>query len=204
LKREDAGESILGGLKDAEVSDIRGHAIEDILTKLFSVDACERKHAISLLVGHFIMSIDVRRQEQFENPLLDLNAFVPTETRKLLDHFAKKITFQGIVKRREVQTLEYKGEKIIRELFDAFSERPLSLIGAEGLDPFQVGCADILVNMLNDPKKREADWRELDDAEQRRIARGICDFIAGMTNPYAEKYHRRLFEPGYGSSTDEL
>jgi len=36
------------------------------------------------------------------------------------------------------------------------------------------------------------------------VARSICDLIAGMTNPYAEKYHRRLFEPSFGSSTDEL
>jgi dGTPase len=52
--------------------------------------------------------------------------------------------------------------------------------------------------------KNESDWHNLEEPKQRLVARAICDFIAGMTNPYAERYHRRLFEPGFGSSMDEL
>ena len=101
--------------------------------------------------------------------------------------------------RRGVQTLEYKGEKIIRELFQAFAEKPLLLVGSAALDPFDSGASQILSRAEN-----EMHWTEMNGIERKQVARAICDFIAGMTDPYAEKYHRRLFEPGFGSSTDEL
>jgi dGTPase len=205
LTRSEVGDSILEGFRSAGVEKIRELKIESLIEKLFSSDACDRKHAISLMVGYFIMSIDIDRHNVFDNPLLDLKAIVPTATRKLLDYLAKEITYKQVVRRREVQTLEYKGEKVIRDLFTAFSERPLSLIGKNTLDPFNEGYAQALQDMLDaDPKKQEQDWHSLDTKNQWLIARGISDFIAGMTNPYAEKYHRRLFEPGFGSSTDEL
>lgn len=202
LKRDEIGESILHGFKNAGVKHVRDVAIEDLIGKLFSADACERKHAISHLVGYFITSIEVNHQGVFDNPLLDLNALVPDETRTLLDHLSKVITYKGIVRRREVQTLEYKGEKIIRDLFEAFAERPLALVGAASLDPFGTGAVQILEKL--EDAGSEGAWRAAGEAEQRLVARAICDFIAGMTNPYAEKYHQRLFEPGFGSSTDEL
>lgn len=202
LKQDKAGKSILCGFEEANVSAIRGYAVASIVEKLFSADACERKHAISLLVGYFITSIQVQRQNVFESLFLDLVAVVPSATRKLLDHLSKEITYKEIVRRREVQTLEYKGEKIIRDLFEALAERPLSLIGAAALDPFGVGSAQIMKALAAD--RKEHAWREHEKEKRDLVARAICDFIAGMTNPYAEKYHRRIFEPGFGSSTDEL
>jgi dGTPase len=202
LHRDRAGEEILAGFADAGVDKIRDISVDGIVEKLFSAEASERKHAISLLVGYFIISIDVGRRDRFASPLLDLMATVPAATRKLLDHLSKEITYKGIVRRREVQTLEFKGERIITDLFDAFAERPLSLVGLATLDPFDDGAATIFAKLQEG--KGEGQWRDLDEPSQRIVARAICDFIAGMTNPYAEKYHRRLFEPGYGSSTDEL
>ncbi|WP_457662125.1 hypothetical protein [Sinorhizobium medicae] len=86
------------------------------------------------------------------------------------------------------------------------SEKPLSLVGASALDPFNTGASRILEKLKDNNKKNSTNlhWKDLDDPDARTVARAICDFIAGMTNPYAEKYHRRLFEPGFGSSTDEL
>jgi dGTPase len=181
---------------------VRDVPLEGLVDTLFSNDTCERKHAISLLVGYFIISIQVRRRGVFDNLLLDLEAYVPPTTRLLLDHLSKEITYKRIVRRREVQTLEYKGEKVIRDLFQALSEKPLSLIGLAALDPFGTGAARMLQEVVK--TKEEGGWRDLERDKRDVIARSVCDFIAGMTNPYAEKYHRRLFEPGFGSSTDEL
>ena len=36
------------------------------------------------------------------------------------------------------------------------------------------------------------------------VERRVCDYIAGMTDSYAEKIYGRLFVPGQGSSHDEL
>lgn len=202
LSREEVGDSISAGFRNAGVTTVRDVPLEGLVDKLFSNDTCERKHAISLLVGYFIISIQVRRRGVFDNLLLDLEAYVPPTTRLLLDHLSKEITYKRIVRRREVQTLEYKGEKVIRDLFQALSEKPLSLIGLAALDPFGTGAARMLQEVVK--TKEEGGWRDLERDKRDVIARSVCDFIAGMTNPYAEKYHRRLFEPGFGSSTDEL
>ena len=198
LKRQEVEESIRKGFQSADVTKVRDISVDDLIEKLFSPDTCERKHAISLLVGYFILAVRVEKKGGFASPLIDYQAVVDTPTRALLDHFSKEITFKGIVRRREVQTLEYKGQKIISDLFDAFSERPVALVGETTLDPFGFGAAPILM------KAETRGMTKLADNEQRVVARAICDYIAGMTNPFAEKYHRRLFEPGFGSSTDEL
>ncbi|MDB4277094.1 hypothetical protein N9892_00170 [bacterium] len=37
------------------------------------------------------------------------------------------------------------------------------------------------------------------EAEKARL---VCDFLAGMTDGYAVRMYRRLFEPGFGSIGD--
>ncbi|MEO1831305.1 MAG: hypothetical protein ABGZ08_02130 [Akkermansiaceae bacterium] len=41
---------------------------------------------------------------------------------------------------------------------------------------------------------------EAETPEKR--ARLVCDFLAGMTDGYAARTFRRLFEPGFGSIGD--
>ena len=200
LRRDRIESKLKSGFKSAGVKRIRDVTIAQLLKKLFSVDACERKHGISLLVGYFIVAINVRKREIFTCPVLDLEAYVPSEQRQVLDHLSKEITYAGVVNRREVQTLEFKGQKIVSDLFAAFEDKPLELIGGAQLDPFRSGVEKI----LKSAEVKRVHWTKLPVADQLVVYRAIADFIAGMTNPYAEKYHRRLFEPGYGSSTDEM
>ncbi|MEC9296389.1 MAG: dGTPase, partial [SAR324 cluster bacterium] len=45
-------------------------------------------------------------------------------------------------------------------------------------------------------------WKEAkSDLQQKRI---ICDFIAGMTDQYANRFFERLFLPGHGSVFDRI
>ena len=39
------------------------------------------------------------------------------------------------------------------------------------------------------------------EQDQNRI---VCDYIAGMTDQYANRFYERLFLPGYGSVFDRL
>jgi dGTPase len=200
LRREQAGEEILRGFYEAGIPKIYSMTAEEAVKRLFSNDVCDRKLVISGLVGFFVENIGIRERGAFAHPLLDLQAFVPDHIRLLLDHLSRKITFDNIVRSRHIQTLEYKGEKIIADLFRAFCEEPLSLLGLSTVDPYNGGAGALLETCSRDKRH----WTELDAAGCQTVARTICDVIASMTNPYAEKYHRRLFEPGFGSSTDEL
>ena len=54
---------------------------------------------------------------------------------------------------------------------------------------------DLFGHYLSDPRDMPEGWREgLDRAEDRVRARHVADFIAGMTDTYAIKEHRRLFD----------
>jgi dGTPase len=82
-----------------------------------------------------------------------------------------------VISRAEIQQLEQRGKRIV---------------------------AGILGEMLNDPghlipKQSWADGDETATKERR-----VCDYVAGMTDSYAERVYRRLFIPGSGSSRDEL
>jgi dGTPase len=49
----------------------------------------------------------------------------------------------------------------------------------------------------------EDDAQEISNApDEAAKARLVCDFLAGMTDGYAVRMYRRLFEPGFGSIGD--
>ena len=87
------------------------------------------------------------------------------------------MTFQLVVARAEIQQLERRGRRIVGDLFNEFVEDPEHLIPQDA-------------------------WSALDESDNEM--RRVCDYIAGMTDPYAERIYRRLFVPGFGSSSDEL
>lgn len=89
----------------------------------------------------------------------------------------KALTFDLVVSRPEIQQLERRGQRIVAKLFSELFSDPTGLIPPESL------------NALPD---------------RGNMRRCVCDYIAGMTDPYAEKIYRRLFVPGFGSSRDEL
>lgn len=89
----------------------------------------------------------------------------------------KGLTYDLVVQRAEVQQLERRGQRVVAGLFDELVQSPTKLIPA-------------------------ASWASLSPNDS--IERRVCDYIAGMTDPYAERIYQRLFIPGIGSSRDEL
>lgn len=89
----------------------------------------------------------------------------------------KKMMFRLIVEDARVATLENKAERMVRELFELFS------------------------NQNHDTAfLYPEDFRELWEAsDERGKLRTACDYIAGMTDDYAEKLYARLFLPQAGS-----
>jgi len=89
----------------------------------------------------------------------------------------KKVMFRLIVDDARVATLENKAERIVEGLFSVFShlEERTGLL-------FPEDFRDV--------------WEAADDAGKIRTA---CDYIAGMTDDYAERVYARLFIPQAGS-----
>ncbi len=95
--------------------------------KLFSEYSTDRKHAISTLIGYFIPKTKIIEQDGFETPLLKLQAIMDAEAKELLE-LLKGFVFKNVIKRPEVQTLEYKGQQMILSLFDVLQENPKRLL----------------------------------------------------------------------------
>ncbi|TIR91925.1 MAG: deoxyguanosinetriphosphate triphosphohydrolase, partial [Mesorhizobium sp.] len=80
----------------------------------------------------------------------------------------KAFLYKHLYRHAEVMRVRADAEQIVRDLFDVY---------------------------FADPRAMPDGWREgLDRAQDRIKARSVADFLAGMTDTYALKEHRRLFD----------
>ncbi|OWY08738.1 hypothetical protein B6V74_13020 [Thioclava sp. F42-5] len=139
-------------------------------------DSFTRKQMISNLVNLFITSVEVTVKGGFEHPLLRFNVDLPSAHGELLKRL-KGLAYQLIIRKAKVQQLERRGQMIVETLFETLLSAPKDLIPQGSWDD---GVPDA--------------------TDERRV----CDYVAGMTDTYAENLYKRLFQPGFGSSGDEL
>lgn len=145
-------------------------------SKLFSGNDRDRKHAISKLVNYFIGNISIGVQEGFTTPLLKLQAEMAPEARTLLN-ILKRFVFDIVIRRPQIQALEFKGQQMIMRLFSTLLENPDRLLPQSTLQAFHAS--------ENKP-------------------RVICDYIASMTDVYATRLYHRMFSPDIGSVFDKI
>ncbi len=149
--------------------------ISELSNKLFSQHHFQRKDAIGALVNCFITNIDIVESEaKFDNPLLKYNASFPHQLASALNLF-KQFVYKRVILKPELQIIEYKGQQIVMELFQAFESDPIRLL----------------------PENTQERWRK---ASSNGFGnRVISDYIAGMTDGYASKLYTDLFLPKSGN-----
>ncbi len=147
--------------------------LQDIDNRLFGAKKWEVKNAIGALIKAFIAAIDIQEECNFSHPLLRMRAKIDTEADKLLAQM-KKLVVVEVIKSPQVQTLEYRGQQIVIELFQALSSDPHRLLPSD-----TVG--------------------KLEGRNNGETLRVITDHISGMTDEYATKIYERLFVPRQGS-----
>jgi dGTPase len=148
--------------------------------KLFSHHHHERKDAIGALVNCFITNIEINEiAPEFEQDLLKYNAVFPTPFNQALSIF-KAYVFNRVIRKPEIQMLEYKGQQIVMELFQAFASDPQRLL----------------------PVNTRQRWSEAHDAGNGQ--RVIADYISGMTDGFASKLYGSLFMPTSAVVTEKI
>lgn len=153
--------------------------IETLTTKLFSNVHHERKNAIGALVNSFITAIEIRDVEGFSHPLFAYNAVMPTAFSYALELF-KRFVFNKVIRRPDVQLLEYKGQLVVMELFEAFASDPERLL----------------------PENTQERWRTAkENGEGMRV---IADYISGMTDEFASRLYATIFSPKHGGIQDSF
>ena len=146
--------------------------------KEFNLSNPLKKH-IGWLVGYFISSCEIKKINEFDDPLLKYNVVLKDEAGKFLKKF-KEIILEKVVRSQKVQHLEFKGQMMVIKVFEALASDPERLLLKEERDKYE---------------------KATDKEKKRRV---ICDYIAGMTDIYLMKIYDRLFTPHIGSTTDWL
>ena len=142
--------------------------------KLFSEHHHLQKDAIGGLVNYLITGIaitDLNSQVgiDFDEPLLRYNATLSKSTAQALKIF-KEFVFVYVIKLTRLQRLEYRGQQIVMELFEAISSDPMRLLPSNSANRWQTA----MHNKTN-------------------AHRVIADYIAGMTDDYAIRLYQTLF-----------
>lgn len=140
--------------------------------QLFQPQHHQRKDAIGALVNIFITRVEITEVlSGASEPLIRYNATLPADYRLLLDSL-KAVVFEHVINQPDIQQLRYRSQNMLLELFKAFHTEPKRLL----------------------PRNTRARWRAaFDELGQVAADRILCDYIAGMTDDYAERMYRNLF-----------
>lgn len=139
---------------------------DKLTEKLFSEQHYERKNAIGALVNYFITAVRWKITDDFAEPLLRYNAELPPEVEAVLNIF-KDFVFKYVIRDVETQRIEYKGQRILTEMFQIFESDPERLL----------------------PRNTVNRWKNAPENGKKRI---ICDYMAGMSDAYALKLYQQL------------
>ena len=170
VHREAWNEQVSARIRALDITDLNDMDTMD--ERLFASAAGGRKHAVSILVGFFIRNVALVEETRFEHPLLRLQAHMalPAYTVLLL---IKDFVMSHVIKRPELQHLQYKGQRVVVTLFDIFRENPARLL------PVPVFAAYETIGL-----------------------RAIADYLSAMTDVSAGKLYHKLLSPASGSIYD--
>ncbi|SET57562.1 anti-phage deoxyguanosine triphosphatase [Thalassotalea agarivorans] len=174
VHREDFEREVVTKL--ANISDdpwISEH-INDLASHLFSEEHYIQKEAIGALVNYLITNItlvDLNEQLgiEFNEPLLRYNAQLPATVAQALQIF-KDFVYEYVIKQTSIQRMEYRGQQVVMEIFEALASDPQRLLPTNTL-------------------KRLAQAKS-DGLNEHRV---IADYVSGMTDEYASKLYQTLF-----------
>jgi len=102
--------------------------------------------------------------------------------QKLYARLAVNLVFRS----PQVCQLEHKGEHMLRRLFEALTENYLD-------------CERPKLALLSKDFETEMSQAGPDHDVRARI---ICDYLAGMTDGFASRIYKRMFDPDFGSIVD--
>jgi len=166
---------------ESELFESCGLIYDDITNGLFSIESFKRKKSIGFLVNAFIANITIKNSGVIgaTTPLIKWNATLKDNHKKLLNKVSELVR-NKVIFTPNVQQLEFKGQRLIIELFDVLKSDPKRLL----------------------PESTKKQY--LKEEEDSRRMRVICDFIAGMTDEYATRLYEKLCHPHKGSIFDRL
>jgi dGTPase len=139
-------------------------------------------------IGTFVEACRLVKRENFMADLtnryrygIEIDPMVIKE-QKLYARMAVSLVFRS----PQVCQLEHKGHIMLGRLFQALCDNYL----VEGRPRLMLLSGDFEEEM------------EATGQDRKLQARVICDYLAGMTDGFASRIYKRMFDPDYGSIVD--
>jgi dGTPase len=142
---------------------------------------------LGIKIGEFIQTSSLQERSNFMSGTTNRYRFElkvdPAKQRE--SELYKRVAYEIVFLSTRVKQLEYKGDSMLERLFEALLENYTQ----KGENPPR------LVSPKLETRLKAAD----SETEKARL---LCDYLAGMTDSFAIKTYRRLFDPGFGSIVD--
>ncbi len=167
--------SFLATLKSRNPGEPDATAYDRMVDALFG-DGHTRKRMIGRMVRHLLTACGISHRDGFDEPLIAYRAVMadgPATFLRALQGAVRDL----VILSPAVQHLEFKGQKMVVSVFEAFASEPKSFLPRETYGLYQKADQPVRV---------------------------ICDHIAGMTDGFLLKTYERLFSPRMGSVFDRL
>ncbi|NMP15626.1 MULTISPECIES: anti-phage deoxyguanosine triphosphatase [unclassified Thalassotalea] len=183
VSRESFEQNVVRPLSELDDEFLNKHTTA-IFEKLFSYKRYLQKDAIGMLVNYLITHIELQDLNDsigtnFQEPLLRYNAALPAKQAQALKIF-KDYVYKFVIKQPDIQRMEYKGQQIVMELFEAFASDPARLLPISTNERWQVACQ-----------------------QGENPHRVIADYLSGMTDEHAIRVYDSLFlSQGLNKSQD--
>ncbi len=155
------------------------------LTSAISAHQVER--FVAAKIGTFIQACTLKERKNFMSEKTNRYRF-ELEIDPVIQREAelyKKISIDLVFRSPQLHQLEHKGGYILQKVFEAFKENYVEK--EESKTNLLPGDAERTVRSTKDPGAR---------------MRLLCDHIAGMTDGFAVRTYKRLFDPEFGSLAD--
>lgn len=171
----------------ASARGVRGAASASIDQVLQAVQDRQVSRVFSRKIGDFIRACRLVSDENFMSGATNRYAYklaidpVVAEESSLYADLSRDLVFLT----PQICQLEFKGDFLLKGLFKAFLE-------------VYLGSHENPMPLL--PRDTE-EWVRA-EPDMRRRARLLCDYIAGMTDVFAVRTYKRLFDPDFGSIGD--
>ncbi len=144
------------------------------------------KKKLSALIGTFISSCTVTKRSTFMDELTNRYKYKLVIDKNITDKLElfKKLSVDIVFRTSQLHQMEHKASYLIEKLFEAFEKNYIT----EGK----------LLKLLPEFNDRLVKSQP----EQIDKIRILCDYIAGMTDGFALRNYKRLFQPDYSSFVD--
>jgi len=169
---------------DRSLSGIDSHLLDDLLE---NIRKGEVERTFARKIGEFIRACRLEEQQTFMSDITHRYAFRLSVDPAVLHEveFYKDLSLDLVFRSAQLHQLDFKWNYILERIFNTLNEN----YSKPGNKKFKL-------------LSEEVDRRLREEKDKILRARLICDQIAGMTDGFAIRTYKRLFDPDFGSIVD--